>query len=60
MKNIDVKNYATKRGVKLWEVAERMNIFDSSLSRKMRKELSQEEKDEIKRIIDEIAKERLD
>lgn len=59
MKNTDVRNYALKRGVKLWEIAERLNIADSNFSRKMRKELSLEDKNKIKIIIDEIAKERL-
>lgn len=59
MKNIDVRNYALVLGVKQWEIAEKMNIHDSNFSRMMRKELPTNKKEEIKRLIDEIAKERI-
>lgn len=58
MKNIDVRNYATKHGVKLWEIACKLGISDSNFSRKLRIELSQDEKNSIINIVDEIRKER--
>lgn len=60
MKNIDVRNYASSLGVKLWEIAEKLNIHDSNFSRILRKELTQEKKEELKNVIDEIAKERIE
>lgn len=58
MKNLDVRNYATERSVRLWEIAEKLNINDGNFSRRLRKELSAEQKEHIKGIIDEIVKER--
>ena len=55
--NRDVKLKAAGLGVRLWEVAEAMNIYPESLSRKLRHELPPEEKEKILAIIDELAKE---
>lgn len=59
MKNLDVRNYATKKGVKLWEIAEKLNIHDSNLSRLLRKEVSKQKKSEIINAVDEIVKEKI-
>lgn len=53
--NNDIRVYAKTKGVYLWEVAEKMNILDASLSRKLRRELPQNEKKNIFSIIDNIA-----
>ena len=58
MKNIDIRSYASRRGVRLWEIAEKLELQDSNFSRKLRKELPEDEKERIKGIIDEIVKER--
>ena len=58
MANKDIKLKAAGCGVQLWRVAEKMGIADSSLSRKLRKELPMVEKARIFAIIDEIAAER--
>lgn len=58
MKNNELRDYAKGKGVKLWEIAEKLNINDGNFSRKLRKELPADEKERIKNIIDEIAKER--
>lgn len=42
-------------GVKLWQVAERLGINDGNLSRKLRRELPQEEQERILKIIQELA-----
>jgi hypothetical protein len=57
-KNFDIKERALKKGVCLWEVAEIIGIADTSMSRKLRKELPQAEKDRIFKIIDDIAAEK--
>lgn len=54
--NNDIKRKAKSKGVKLWEVAQKLGISDSNFSRKLRYELSIEEKNEILSIIDELAK----
>lgn len=57
MTNNDVRRAAAGAGVKLWQVADKLGIADCSLSRKLRKELPQEEKDRIFDIIDKLSKE---
>ena len=47
MNNIDVRQHAANLGVKLWEIADYMEMHDSNFSRKLRKELSVEEKQKI-------------
>ena len=56
MQNQDIRRAAAGSGVFLWQVAEAMGIADSSLSRKMRKELPTDEKQRIFGIIKELAK----
>lgn len=53
-KNLDIRNEAKKAGVKLWQIAERLNITDGNFSRKLRKELTDEEKTQIRAIILEV------
>lgn len=55
MANSDVKLIAAGKGVKLWQVADKLGIADGSLSRKLRKELSQEEKEHLLQIITQIS-----
>ena len=57
MFNQEIRRMAAGNGVRLWQIAEALGIADCSLSRKMRKELSQNEKEKIARIIREISKE---
>lgn len=58
MKNIEIRNRAKEAGVKLWEIADRYGVNDGNFSRKLRRELPDEERKRILRIIDEIASER--
>ena len=53
--NQDIKLRAAGAGVRLWQIAERLGIADSSLSRKLRKELPEGEKQKIFGIIDELS-----
>lgn len=55
MTNQDIRLAAAGAGVKLWQVADALGIADSSLSRKLRKELSEEEKSRIFLIIKELS-----
>lgn len=58
MKNQTIRNHAKIKGVFLWEIADKLNIADGSFSRKLRKELSEKETEDIISIIDGIAEER--
>lgn len=55
MANEYIKVYAIKKGVKMVQIANEMNIFRSNLSRMLKLELSNEKKLEIIGIIDEIS-----
>ena len=57
MRNKDVKDYFKSKGVPMWRAAERLGIADSNFSRMLRYEISEEKKDEIFKIIDELAAE---
>lgn len=57
MHNNDIREYAVKRGVRLWQIAAQLGINDGNFSRKLRKELPQEERERIFAIIDDLAKE---
>lgn len=57
MANQDIRLMAAGSGVKLWQVADALGIADCSLSRKLRRELSQDEKQKIFAIINRLAKE---
>lgn len=54
-KNHDIKQKAIEKGVCLWEVAEAIGIADTSMSRKLRRELPENEKERIFKVIDNIA-----
>ena len=57
MSNQDIRRTAAGAGVKLWQIADALGIADCSLSRKLRKELPQEEKEQIFEIIKDLSKE---
>ena len=58
MYNREIREAAKKAGVHLWQVAEACGINDGNLSRKLRRELPQEEKEKILEIIDRLAQEK--
>ncbi len=53
--NIDLRNVIDKSGVPYWVIAEKFGCADSTFSRKLRHELSAEEKAKIRQIIHELA-----
>ena len=56
--NADIRAIAKEHNVYLYEVAERLNISEPTMTRKLRRELSHNEKLRIKQIIYNIAKEK--
>ena len=56
--NKDIRCAAKNAGVLLWEIANKLGIHDSALSRKLRRELPPEEKEKVLGIIAELAAER--
>ena len=57
MKNKEIRRAAAGNGIRLWQLAEALGITDSSLSRKLRRELPDEEKKKILSVIAKLAKE---
>ena len=56
--NKDIKTTAKTKGIKLWEIADKLGIADTTMSRWLRKELPQDKKQKIFNIIDQIAAEK--
>ena len=54
MCNQDIRERAKEAGVKLWQIAGELNLLDCNFSRKLRRELPQDEKDRIFSIIDDL------
>lgn len=57
MRNQDIRDEIRDAGLRLWQVADELKIADYNLSRKLRHELTDEEKTKIRSIIDELRKE---
>ena len=58
MCNKEIREAAKKAGIHLWQVAEACGVNDGNFSRKLRKELPQEEKQMILEIIDRLTEEK--
>ena len=58
MCNKEIRTAAKSAGVRLWQVAVAYGISDGNFSRKLRKELPQEEKEKILTIINRLAQEK--
>lgn len=56
--NKEIRDYARIKDVRLWQIADKLNISDSNFSRLLRHELPKEKKAEIKTIIDRLVKDR--
>ena len=58
MFNKEIRTYVKEKGIYLWEIAEALHINDGNSSRRLRKELPEIQKQQIIRIIDELAEKR--
>lgn len=58
MKNKKIREMAEVKGIRLWQIAEKLGINDSNFSRKLRKELSADETARILDIIEQLAAEK--
>ena len=55
MKNQDIREKAKNSNVRLWQIADKLGMTDGTFSKKLRKELTDNEKQNIFAIIDELA-----
>ena len=53
--NCEIRERAKKVGCYLWQIAEQLGMSDSALSRKLRRELPEKEKEKILAIIDRMV-----
>lgn len=60
MANTSLRQYALLNNVRLWQVAAKLGIQDSNLSRKLRFELKETEAEKFRKAVDEIVSERKD
>lgn len=54
MANNDIREAAKQKRIPLWKIADALGITDASFSRKLRHELNEDKKQQIKTIIDEM------
>ena len=57
MKNKDIRAAIADAGLRMWQVAEALNIADTTFCRKLRRELSDEDKERVYAVIAELSKE---
>ena len=55
LSNRDLRKSAKDNGVALWQIADKLNISEPTMTRKLRRELSAAEKAKILYIIDELS-----
>ena len=53
--NAELRDYAKEKGVKMWEVAEALRIADCTLSRRLRRKLSPNERTRFIAAVDHLA-----
>lgn len=56
--NSEIRTLAKQSNVFLYEIAERLNISEPTITRRLRRELPDEEKEKIKAVIAELAAEK--
>lgn len=57
MENVEIRSAYMQASIKQWQLAEALGISETHFSRKLRKELPQEEKEKILAVIEKLAKE---
>ena len=57
MCNCDISRVAAGNGDRLWQIADALGISDAQFSRKLRREISTEEKEKVFEIIAQLAAE---
>ena len=56
-RNSDIRNEVLKNNLKLWQIGAALGLNDGNFSRLLRKELTKEKKEQIKKIIRELKEE---
>lgn len=56
--NKEIRDAAKEAGICLWQVAEKLGVSDGNFSRKLRRELSTEDREKVLSIIRELSQEK--
>lgn len=56
--NLDVRERAKKAGLYLWEIAAAIGVSEPTFNRRMRVEMSETEKEQVKKVISRLEAER--
>lgn len=56
--NKEIRDAAKEAGICLWQVAAKLGVSDGNFSRKLRRELSAEDRENVLSIIRELSKEK--
>lgn len=54
--NMKIREKARNSGIRLWQIADALGMQESLFSKKLRKELPEDEQERILNIIDDLAK----
>lgn len=57
-RNLEIRNLILKNDLRFWQVAEKMHLNDGNFSRLLRKDLTEENKKKILKIIEELKEEK--
>lgn len=57
MKNREIRQAATQKGVRHWQIAEALGVHETTFVRHMRSEFPRDEKERILAIINELSRE---
>lgn len=57
LKNAEIRQRAKAAGVRFWQLADALGVSEPTMTRKLRHELDQAEKDRLLEIINQIAQE---
>jgi hypothetical protein len=55
MFNKDIRIYAKEKGVFFWQIAKVMGVSEPTMTRRLRSELSEQDKQTFRHIIDELS-----
>lgn len=58
MENVEIRYAYMQAGIKQWQLAEALGLSETHFSRKLRRELPQEEKQRIMEAIERLAQEK--
>lgn len=57
MKNVDLRREIREASLKLWQIADELGMTDVTFSKKLRKEFTEKQKIDIRRIITKLKNE---